>query len=230
MADEIKSGQIRLKVDPKALRQAKNDFSERTPAPIITEHDVNGRTLSMRKDDEPIQMITPAAVEALPMEVVEAQQSKKALKKRKEELDVKNKQRKHPKRVLTNAEKNYWRVIVVSLFISFAILIVAAGVAVGTVSFFLLSRVIENPAHAQTLHNAAAQIRNAGSLSEKYEIMVQTYNEVRNVDLSPVIEQNPKESKYKKVLREVEGKVNRMHSIDETMPEAPEMKNTLGEE
>ena len=135
MADEIKSGQIRLKVDPKALRQAKNDVSERTPAPIITEHDVNGRTLSLRKEDEPIQMITPAAAEALPMEVVEAQQSKKALKKRKEELDIKNKQRKHPKRVLTNAEKNYWRVIFVSLFITFAILIVAAGVAVGTVSF-----------------------------------------------------------------------------------------------
>ena len=222
MADENKSGQIRLKVDPKALRQAKNDVSERTPAPIITEHDVNGRTLSLRKDDEPIQMVTPAAAEALPMEVVEAQQSKKALKKRKEELDIKNKQRKHPKRMLTNAEKNYWRVIFVSLFITFAILIVAAGVAVGTVSFFLLSRVIENPAHAQTLHNAAARIRNAGSLSEKYEIMVQTYNEVRNVDLSPILEQNPKESKYTKVLRDVEGKVKRIRSAEEAESEAPE--------
>ena len=222
MADEIKSGQIRLKVDPKVLRQARNDLSERAPAPIITENDVNGRTLSLRKDDEPIQMITPAAAEALPMEVVEAQQSKKALKKRKEELDVKNKQRKHPKRVLTNAEKNYWRVIFLSLFITFAILFVAVGVAVGTVSFVLLSRVIENPAHAQTLHNAADQIRNAGSLSEKYEIMVQTYNEVCSVDLSPVIEQNPQESKYKKVFREVEGKIKRIHSAEEAEAEALE--------
>ncbi len=213
------AGEIKLKVDPKAIQQEKYENRQKLSTPIVTGEDTDGRTLSLRKEGEPIQMITPAAAESLPMQVVEAQQSKKALKKRKDDVDINKRQRKHPKRVLTEAEKNYWRVLLASFSIIFGLLIVALGVTVGTVSFFLITRVIENPAHGFTLHNAADQIRNAGSLSEKYEIMVRTYNEVRDGDIALVTDDDSGESKYKKVFRGVGAKVNRKHSAEENMTE-----------
>lgn len=213
------AGEIKLKVDPKALKQEKNEKLQKVSAPVMTGDDIDGRTLSLRKEAEPIQMVMPTAAETLPMQVVKAQQSEKALKKRKDDVDITKQQRKHPKRVLTEAEKNYWRVLLTSFFIIFGILIVAVGVVVGTVSFFLITRVIENPAHGYTLHNAADQIRNAGSLSEKYEIMVQTYNEVRNGDFVSASDDDSGESRYKKVIRGVGAKVNRKHSAEDSMTE-----------
>ena len=226
MAEEIKSGQIKLKVDPRSLRQEKLKSNPNEARQVVTEREIHGRTVNLKKDDAQIEVVTAPVLEALPMKVVEAQRSKKGLKKREDDVDVQKKQRKHPKRVLTEAEKAYYRVLVISIF-SLVLLLVVGGLStVGFFSYYLLSRVIENPAHGYTLRNASIQMRKAESLSEKYNIMIQAYNEVRGADLSAIVKDENKGSKYKGILGDVEKHVNKMHSVDETLPEAPEMKNT----
>ena len=226
MAEEIKSGQLKLKVDPKKLQDEKYNFQANESRRAVTAKEISGRTVNMKKENEP-EVVSPQAVEALPMKALEVQHPDSGAKKKREEADNKKKRLKNAKKVATAAEREYYRAVIISVLLLAGILTVATFATIGFFSYYLLKRVIADPRHGHTLHNGVVQIRNAGSLSEKYEIMMQVYNEVRGADLSADLSKVPKESKYKQVLRQVEEKVNKMHSIDETMPEAPDMKNTL---
>ena len=98
------AGEIKLKIDPQALRQAKM-VNPNESRQAVTEDDINGRTLALIVERDP--EILPVPGSEAPVKAVEVSQSKRSIKKRIKEVDVQNHQRKHPKRVATGAEKEY---------------------------------------------------------------------------------------------------------------------------
>ena len=72
MAEEIRSGQIKLKVDPRSLREDKLKSNPNEARQVVTEREIHGRTVNLKKDDAQIEVVTAPVLEALPMKVVEA--------------------------------------------------------------------------------------------------------------------------------------------------------------
>lgn len=203
------AGEIKLKVDPQALRQAKmaNPNESRQ---VVTEEDVNGRTLALKREVEPDILPVPGT-EAMPVKAVEAQQSKRGLKKRLKEIDIQNQQRKHPKRIVTAAEKNYYRTLILSIFVLIGGCCVMAAIFAGVFSIYLITRIIDDPGHGVTIHLAAGEAKKAEGISAKYAVLAEAYEKIREPYIAPYIEEE-KEGEVKKVVRGVTGYVKAIES------------------
>lgn len=198
------AGEIKLKIDPQALRQAKM-VNPNESRQAVTEDDINGRTLALKVECDP--KILPVPGSEAPVKAVEVSQSKRSIKKRIKEVDVQNQQRKHPKRVVTGAEKEYYRTLIISIFVLIGGVAVALAVAIGILSFYLVTRIIDDPAHAVTIHTAAQDVKSANGISEKYSIVMKAYESIRNPYIAPYMEDEDNPGAAKKVVKGVTGYV-----------------------
>ena len=197
------AGEIKLKIDPQALRQAKM-VNPNESRQAVTEEDINGCTLALKVERDP--EILPVSSSDAPVKPVEVSQSKRSIKKRIKEVDIQNQQRKHPKRVATGAEKEYYRTLLISIFVLIGGAGVALAIATGIISFYLVTRIIDDPAHAVTIHTAAQDVKSAKGISEKYAVVMKAYEAIRNPYIAPYMdedESNP--SGAKKVVKGVTG-------------------------
>ena len=197
------AGEIKLKIDPQALRQARM-VNPNESRQAVTEEDINGCTLALKKERDP--EILPVPVAEPPVKTVEVSQSKRSIKKRLKEVDIQNQQRKHPKRVATGAEKEYYRTLLISIFVLIGGVGVALAIAIGIISFYLVTRIIDDPAHGVTIHTAAQDVKSAKGISEKYAIVMKAYESIRNPYIAPYMEEDEAQpSGAKKVVKGVTG-------------------------
>ena len=196
------AGEIKLKVDPQVLRQAKM-VNPNESRQAVTDEEINGRTLALKVERDP--EILPVPGSEAPVKSIEVSQSRRSINKRIREVDVQQQQRKHPKRVATNAEKNYYRTLIISFFVLVGGVGMAVLIAVGIISFYLVSRIIDDPAHGVTIHVAAQDVNKADGISEKYAIVMKAYEAIRKPYIAPYMEEGAEEGAVKKVVKGVTG-------------------------
>lgn len=163
--------EIKLKVDPKELKQAKAAaISAKNHNSVLSDEEINSRTLALKKEyiaEAEIPVSVPVSNQ-VPRPVTAAQAAASPVPVPNKKNSPRGKRKKHAETV---AEKNYRRHLIKSIFILLFTVAAVTAAAAGGLSIYLVYRIMDDPTVGNDLHKAGSDYRNADGLGEKFKAL-----------------------------------------------------------